>query len=282
MELLPLFLLDCRWINVFKGPMSNGWPYIGFAGNFTPFALQNGVKTYGSVYLYTGPNRSLPTAPPTPQGQGYPRDPGNHSSFPDEFNWLANHIGQALYDMNKALVDLHASTMGGHNPNPGPMGQYIAGADKILVALGFTGTANPFWPLVPANTCGNTVYQGYVIQPGQPGPALVSNLNVPNAAFGGNGTMLSFPVKIAGDNNHDATGSVIFYQDCQWDRVPPSSTSAWMSWGFVTSFALQLIEPDLARARAQKTKTETAKAETTTSSSSSSSLYAASSAIPPR
>ena len=275
MTQLPLIVLTAASQAILTIHMCNGnqWPYVPYSGNFTAYSLQQGNDSFGSIYLYTGPNRTLPSTVPAPtQGHAYPPDPGNHSSFPDMFNWIANKLGQAFYDMNRALADLHMGTMGGHSPDAGQLAIYTARANTILGALGFSNGNHPFWPLVPANTNANIPYGGYVIQPGQPGPAIVSTVNVPNSAFGGNGNALTADVQIAGDSRA-ATASLVFYQDCEWDAVAPSSTSAWMSWGFVTSFDLQLFERAAGSALAMV-------GVTGTSSSSSSSLYAASSAMP--
>jgi len=141
---------------------------------------------------------------------------------------------------------------------------------------------------VPANT-GNQAYQGY--DPTKPTPDTVGNGNAPNSQFGtgpANQSALHFQVTIPNDNR-PGLGQIIFFQDCEWDAVSPSSASAWSSWGFVTNFALQLIEPgaqtsDSSAGTQTSTQTslQTSALLTGTASSSSSSYYAASSSMPGR
>jgi len=261
-------------------PNNNKPPYIGpnNGTNYRQVPLKDsGDNEFGDLYLCApGAGVTAPNSPPSPDGGvQFPSSPSSTNSFPDVFTELANQIGQQLMQMNSALLALHQASIANGTVDPS---DYASEVTDLLQYLGLLGNGQSgqhrkYWPLVPINN-GNSAYS---YNPANGVPDFVTTQNFNNDKFpdrpsghAPNGPdhkhALYFKVPIANDKR-DAVGSIVFHQDCEWATIPPTNDTSWCSWGFITSFELQLYEiaPGIGGGP---------------SSSSSSSYYAASSSLP--
>jgi hypothetical protein len=255
-------------------------PYIGpvNTSNYQSVKLKDFKSNcFGQLYLCNRQDIALPSGLPPLSGPGYPGPNPAPVSFAEVFTSLANQIGQQLSVMNEALLNLHMAWGTNRQIDGQNLNRYLAAARAMLITLGLieannSNKAHRYWPLVPMN-------DGKKRLPLQ--AQLANTLEVANDGFPGkphgappkspkHNQALYFTAPVLQDGT-DAVGSIVFYQDCEWNPGTALDTE-WSSWGFVTYFALTLFEtlPSISPPAEQ----------TQSISSSSSEYYAASSSLP--